>query len=64
MVLGNLPQLKALDGVGRSGESVLGFDVDSLDVPNLDFLEYLITCNDDPGSKELKVPLLPLLIVY
>ncbi|PIO34082.1 hypothetical protein AB205_0115700 [Aquarana catesbeiana] len=54
VVLENLAQLKALDGVSRSGEPVLGFDVESSDVPNLDFLEYLITCDDDPGSKELK----------
>ncbi|XP_018411262.1 PREDICTED: leucine-rich repeat and coiled-coil domain-containing protein 1 [Nanorana parkeri] len=55
VVLGNLLQLKALDGVSRSGEAVPGFDVDSLDVPNLDFLEYLTTCDDDdydPGSKD------------
>ncbi|XP_075069835.1 leucine-rich repeat and coiled-coil domain-containing protein 1 isoform X2 [Mixophyes fleayi] len=54
LVLGNLPQLKVLDGVNRSGEPVLGFDIDSIDLPNLDFLEYLISCDLNSGSKELK----------
>ncbi|XP_072267083.1 leucine-rich repeat and coiled-coil domain-containing protein 1 isoform X3 [Pyxicephalus adspersus] len=51
VVLRNLPQIKALDGIGRAGESVVGFDLDD---PNLDFLEYLISCDDDSGNKELQ----------
>ncbi|XP_044129379.1 leucine-rich repeat and coiled-coil domain-containing protein 1 isoform X1 [Bufo gargarizans] len=54
LILGNLPQLKALDGISRSGESVIGFDIDSADLPNLEFLEYLITCDNDTAEKDLK----------
>ncbi|XP_063780105.1 leucine-rich repeat and coiled-coil domain-containing protein 1 isoform X2 [Pseudophryne corroboree] len=54
MVLGNLPQLKALDGVNRAGEPVLGFDLDAIDLPNLDFLEYLIASDNDSGNKAIK----------
>ncbi|KAM5157551.1 leucine-rich repeat and coiled-coil domain-containing protein 1 isoform 2-T2 [Mantella aurantiaca] len=54
VILGKLPVLQALDGVSRSGESVLGFGVHSGDVPNLDFLEYLITCDGEPVSNGFK----------
>ncbi|XP_075682178.1 leucine-rich repeat and coiled-coil domain-containing protein 1 isoform X2 [Rhinoderma darwinii] len=54
LILGNLPQLKALDGTSRSGESVIGFDIDSVDLPNLEFLEYLISCDSDTGERDLK----------
>ncbi|XP_056378227.1 leucine-rich repeat and coiled-coil domain-containing protein 1 isoform X2 [Hyla sarda] len=54
LILGNLPQLKALDGISRSGESVIGLDIDSVDLPNLEFLEYLISCDSDTVDKDLK----------
>ncbi|CAJ0964278.1 unnamed protein product [Ranitomeya imitator] len=54
LILGNVPQLKALDGVSRSGESGIGFDIDSADLPNLEFLEYLITCDSDAADKDIK----------
>ncbi|XP_068093676.1 leucine-rich repeat and coiled-coil domain-containing protein 1 isoform X1 [Hyperolius riggenbachi] len=43
-----------MDGVSRLGDPVFGFDMDSVDLPSLDFLEYLITCDNDTASKELK----------
>ncbi|KAG9470068.1 hypothetical protein GDO78_018959 [Eleutherodactylus coqui] len=55
LILGNLPQLKALDGTSRSGESVIGFDIDSVDLPNLEFLEYLVSCDSDTADKDQKV---------
>ncbi|KAM3928905.1 leucine-rich repeat and coiled-coil domain-containing protein 1 [Leptodactylus fuscus] len=54
LILGGLPQLKGLDGISRSGESVIGFDIDAVDLPNLDFLEYLITCDDDKADRDMK----------
>ncbi|XP_077126867.1 leucine-rich repeat and coiled-coil domain-containing protein 1 isoform X2 [Ranitomeya variabilis] len=54
LILGNVSQLKALDGVSRSGESGIGFDIDSADLPNLEFLEYLITCDSDAAEKDIK----------
>ncbi|XP_072007718.1 leucine-rich repeat and coiled-coil domain-containing protein 1 isoform X1 [Engystomops pustulosus] len=54
LILGNLPHLKALDGISRSGESCIGFDIDSVDLPNLDFLEYLITCDNDTAERDIK----------
>ncbi|XP_073535621.1 leucine-rich repeat and coiled-coil domain-containing protein 1 [Phyllobates terribilis] len=54
LILGNVSQLKALDGVSRSGESGIGFDIDSADLPNLEFLEYLITCDSDAADKDMK----------
>ncbi|KAM4027473.1 leucine-rich repeat and coiled-coil domain-containing protein 1 isoform 1-T2 [Anomaloglossus baeobatrachus] len=54
LILGNLSQLKALDGLSRSGESGIGFDIDSADLPNLEFLEYLITCDSDIADTDVK----------
>ncbi|XP_073406680.1 leucine-rich repeat and coiled-coil domain-containing protein 1 isoform X2 [Dendrobates tinctorius] len=54
LILGHVSQLKALDGVSRSGESGIGFDIDSADLPDLEFLEYLITCDSDSADKDIK----------
>ncbi|KAG8441879.1 hypothetical protein GDO86_010891 [Hymenochirus boettgeri] len=51
-VLGSLPQLNTLDGINRSGETVIGVEADSVDLVNVDFLEYLIAL--DGESKEVK----------
>uniref|UniRef100_A0A803KLL2 Leucine-rich repeat and coiled-coil domain-containing protein 1 n=1 Tax=Xenopus tropicalis TaxID=8364 RepID=A0A803KLL2_XENTR len=53
IILENLPQLNSLDGIDRSGVPVTAHEVDSMDLANLDFLEYLI--NFDSGRKEVKV---------
>ncbi|MEE6463657.1 hypothetical protein FKM82_005996 [Ascaphus truei] len=50
IVLQSLPQLRALDGTNWLGESVIGLEGDATDLPNLDFLEYLI--GYDTESKE------------
>uniref|UniRef100_F6YKH2 Leucine-rich repeat and coiled-coil domain-containing protein 1 n=1 Tax=Xenopus tropicalis TaxID=8364 RepID=F6YKH2_XENTR len=52
IILENLPQLNSLDGIDRSGVPVTAHEVDSMDLANLDFLEYLI--NFDSGRKEVK----------
>ncbi|NP_001084885.1 leucine-rich repeat and coiled-coil domain-containing protein 1 [Xenopus laevis] len=52
IILENLPQLNSLDGLDRSGDPVTAHEVDSMDLANLDFLEYLITF--DSGRKEVK----------
>ncbi|XP_069816024.1 leucine-rich repeat and coiled-coil domain-containing protein 1 [Dendropsophus ebraccatus] len=54
LILENLPQLKALDGISRLGEYVIGLDIDSVDLPNLEFLEYLVSCDSDTADKDLK----------
>ncbi|KAM4688920.1 leucine-rich repeat and coiled-coil domain-containing protein 1 [Discoglossus pictus] len=57
IILESLPQLKAIDGINRFGEPVIGLEGDSADLPNLDFLEYLIgydtESRDDKGSSNL-----------
>ncbi|KAM4704950.1 leucine-rich repeat and coiled-coil domain-containing protein 1 [Rhinophrynus dorsalis] len=50
IILRSLPQLRSLDRINRLGESVIGLEGDALDLPNMDFLEYLIAY--DKGVKE------------
>ncbi|KAM9308406.1 leucine-rich repeat and coiled-coil domain-containing protein 1 [Gastrophryne carolinensis] len=54
MVFGNLPQLQSLDSISKSGDIVPKLDMDPRDLPNLDFLEYLITSDNDTGIQEIQ----------
>ncbi|XP_063306419.1 leucine-rich repeat and coiled-coil domain-containing protein 1 [Pelobates fuscus] len=54
VILEALPKLRGLDGINQSGESLTGHHGGSMDLPNMEFLEYLIAFDIGSGCKEVE----------